>query len=98
VRDIVAFRYGVAAWNFPTASSAADRIIPAVLKGARLIPGDELRDAAVLAKLHLGDAKGARFALDTLRQFTRRSPDDLRSRLLEAYVETAEGQTATARR
>ena len=98
VRDIVAFRHAVAAWNFPTASSAADRIIPAVLKGARLIPGDELRDAAVLAKLHVGDAKGARFALDTLRQFTQRSPDDLRSRLLEAYVETAEGQAATARR
>ena len=98
VRDVVAFRHAVAAWNFPTASGAADRIIPAVLKGARLIPGDELRDAAVLAKLHLGDAKGARVALDTLRKFTLRSPDDLRSRMLEAYVETAEGQAATASR
>jgi spermidine synthase len=98
VRDIVAFRHAVATWNFSTASGAADRIIPAVLKGARLIPGDELRDAAVLAKLHLGDAKGARVALDTLRKFTLRSPDDLRSRMLEAYVEAAEGQAATASR
>jgi spermidine synthase len=98
VRDIVAFRHAVAAWNFPAASGAADRIIPAVLKGARLIPGDELRDGAVLAKLHLGDAKGARAALDTLQKLTLRSPDDLRSRMLEAYVGAAEAQAATAAR
>ena len=69
-----------------------------MLRGERLIPGDELRDGAVLAKLHVGDAKGARMALDTLRKFTQRSPDDLRSRMLEAYVETAEGRRATALR
>jgi hypothetical protein len=98
VRDIVAFRHAVATWNFPTASGAADRIIPAVLGGARLITGDELRDAAVFAKLHVGDAKGARVALDTLRKLTVRSPDDLRSRILEAYVEAAEGRATTAAR
>jgi hypothetical protein len=46
----------------------------------------------------VGDAKGARVALDTLRRFTRRTPDDLRSRMLQAYVEAAEGRTATAGR
>jgi spermidine synthase len=96
VRDVVAFRHAVAAWNFPIAAGAADRIVPAMLRGERLIPGDELRDAAVLAKLHVGDAKGARVALDTLRKFTLRSPDDLRSRMLEAYVEAAEARRATA--
>jgi spermidine synthase len=98
VKDIVALRHAVATWNFPTAAGAADRIIPAVLKGARLIPGDELRDAAVLAKLHVGDTKGARVALDTLRKYSVRSPDDLRSRILESYVEGAEGRAATAAR
>jgi spermidine synthase len=98
VRDVVALRHAMAAWNFPAAAGAADRLIPAALGGARLIPGDELRDAAVFAKLHVGDAKGARVALDTLRRFTRRTPDDLRSRMLQAYVEAAEGRTATAGR
>jgi hypothetical protein len=98
VRDVVAFRHAIATWNFPTASGAADRLIPAVLGGARLMPGDELRDATVIAKLHVGDAKGARVALDTLRSLTQRTPDDLRSRMLEAYVAMAEERAATAAR
>jgi predicted membrane-bound spermidine synthase len=98
VRDIVALRHAMATWDFPRAAGAADRIIPVVLGGARLIPGDELRDAAVFAKLHVGDARGARVALDSLRKFTVRSPDDLRARMLEAYVELAEGRAATATR
>jgi hypothetical protein len=98
VRDVIAFRHAVAGWNFPAAAGAADRLIPVVLGGQRLIPGDELRDAAVLAKLHVGDTKGARVALDTLRKLTRRPADDLRSRILEAYVETAEAMRATAGR
>jgi spermidine synthase len=98
VRDVIAFRHAVAGWNFPAAAGAADRLIPVVLGGQRLLPGDELRDAAVLAKLHVGDTKGARVALDTLRKLTRRPADDLRSRILEAYVETAEAMRATAGR
>jgi hypothetical protein len=98
VRDVVALRHAVAAWNFATAAGAADRLIPAVLGGARLIPGDELRDAAVMSKLHVGDAAGARLALDTLARYSTRTPDDLRSRMLEAYVMSAEGRSATAAR
>jgi hypothetical protein len=67
-----------------------------VLKGGRWLPADELRDATVMAKLHVGDAKGARVALDTLRRFSLRTPDDLRSRMLDAFVEMAEGRGATA--
>jgi spermidine synthase len=96
VQDVVAFRHAMASWNFPAASSAADRILPAVLKGGRWLPADELRDATVMAKLHVGDAKGARVALDTLRRFSLRTPDDLRSRMLDAFVEMAEGRGATA--
>lgn len=98
VRDVVAFRHAVASWNFPVASGAADRILPVVLGGARWMPADELRDATVIAKLHVGDARGARVALDTLRKFSTRTPDDLRSRMLDAYVTSMEARKATAAR
>jgi hypothetical protein len=98
VRDVVAFRHAVASWNFPAAASAADRIMPVVLRERRWIPADELRDGTVMAKLHLGNVAGARMALDTLSKHSTRNPGDLRSRMLEAYVASAEGQAATAAR
>jgi spermidine synthase len=98
VRDVVAFRHAIATWNFPGAASAADRIMPVALKENRWITADELRDGAVMAKLHLGDVPGARAALDTLRRYSTRNPGDLRSRMLEAYVASAESRRATASR
>ncbi len=98
VRDVVAFRAAVAAWDFASASAAADRLLPVVLREKRWIPPDELRDGTVMAKLHVGDAKGARMALDSLRQYSARSPDDLRSRMLDSYVLAAEEARATALR
>jgi predicted membrane-bound spermidine synthase len=98
VREVVAFRQAVAAWDFPAAAQAADRLLPVVLAEKRWIHPDELRDGMVMAKLHTGDAAGARMALDTLRRFSKRTPDDLRSRMLDAYVAAAEGrQTAASR-
>lgn len=96
VREVVAFRHAVAAWNFPAAAGAADRLLPVVLREKRWIGADELRDGAVMAKLHVGDAKGARVALDTLRRYSTRTPDDLRSRMLDAYVTAAEGRQQAA--
>ena len=98
VKDVVAFRHALAAWDFPAAAGASDRLLPVVVKENQWISGDELRDGAVMAKLHLGDAAGARVALDSLRRFSSRSADDLRSRMLEAYVTTAESRQATAAR
>jgi spermidine synthase len=97
-RDVVAFRQALAAWDFSAASTAADRLLPVVLREKRWISPDELRDGAVMAKLHLRDAKGARAMLDTLAKYSNRQPDDLRTRLLEAYVITAENQRQTAGR
>ena len=98
VKDVVAFRGAVAAWDFPSASAAADRLLPVVLREKRWIHPDELRDGTVMAKLHVGDAKGARMALNSLRQYSARKPDDLRSRMLDAYVAAAEEAQATAMR
>jgi hypothetical protein len=88
-RDVVAFRHGVASWNFAKAAAAAERLIP-LARDHRWLPGDELRDGLVIARLHLRDVRGARQALDSLARFSRRPPSDLRSQLLTAYVTTAE--------
>jgi hypothetical protein len=87
---VIAFRQAVAAWDFAGAAAVAERLMPVVEQERRWISADELRDGLVIARLHLRDPAGARRALDTLGRFTVRSEDDLRSRLLSAYVTTAE--------
>jgi hypothetical protein len=88
-RDVMIFRHAIGAWDFATAAAAADRLAPIVLKERRWITGDELRDGAVIAKLHLGDLAGARKLYDALAPISRRAPGDLRSQLLRAYVQAS---------
>lgn len=96
-RDVVAFRHGIASWNFAEADAAAARLLPVVLAEHRWISADELRDGLVIARLHLRDAAGARQALESLEKFSTRPAGDLRSMLLGAYVRMAEGmQTAVS--
>jgi hypothetical protein len=96
-KDVLAFRHGIASWNFAEANNAADRLMPVVLKEHKWIAPDELRDGLVIARLHLHDAAGARQAYDTLKKFSNRPAGDLRSLLLGAYVMMAEGmRTAVA--
>ena len=98
-RDVVIFRRGVASWNFAEAAAAGGRLMALIGTDRSWIPGDELRDGLVLARLHLRDSQGARQALDSLSHFSTRSPTDVRSRLLTAYVETAERlQSVAAKR
>ena len=95
VRDLLAFRHGVQAWNFAEAAGAAARLMPVVLAQHRWITPDELRDGTVMAYLHVGDVPAARKAFETLAPFTTRGPGDLRSQLLGAYVRTAERAVAS---
>jgi hypothetical protein len=97
-RDVVSFRHGIAAWDFAEAAKAADRLLPVIQRERRWISGDELRDGGVMAKLQIGDVAGARQMYDSLASLSTRPVGDLRSRLLAAYVETAEGQRRMARR
>ena len=93
--DVLAFRHGIASWNFAEANAAATRLMPVVLKEHRWISPDEFRDGLVIARLHLRDAAGARQALDGLEKFSARPAGDLRSMLLGAYVRMAEGSQVT---
>jgi spermidine synthase len=97
-RDVVLFRHGVAAWDWAEASAAADRLLPVVKREPGWVPGDELRDGAVMAKLQTGDPAGARRVLQALAPLSGRPAGDLRSQLLAAYVAIAERQRATASR
>ena len=90
VRDVVAFRHGMAAWNFREASNAADRLLPVAIASRTWIGPDELRDGAVFAALHLREPARARKYLDLLGTYTTRRRDDLRNRLLDSYVRALE--------
>ena len=90
-KDVVAFRHGLASWNFVEAAEAGQRLLPVALNEHRWVSADDLRDGLVFARLHLRDATGARQALDTLAKFSTRPAGDLRSQLLGAYVVALEG-------
>jgi hypothetical protein len=92
VRDVIAFRRGLASWNFASAAAAADRLKQVAVREHRWILPDELRDGSVMAKLNLGDAEGARRDFEALARFSTRKPGDLRSQLLYAYILTMEGR------
>jgi spermidine synthase len=89
-RDVVAFRRGLASWDFATAAAAALRLLPVAIREHRWVSPDELRDGLVIAEIHLRDVRMARQALDSLRRFSARPAGDLRSQLLDAYVLTME--------
>jgi predicted membrane-bound spermidine synthase len=89
VRTAVAFRQGLAAWDYAMAAQAADSLLPAVLEGARLIPADDLLDGGVVAKLKVGDVRAAGQMLRALAPRAGRLPDDLRTLMLAGAVEAA---------
>jgi hypothetical protein len=89
-RDVVAFRRGLATWDFASAAAAALRLMPIAIREHRWVSPDELRDGLVIAEIHLRDVTMARQALDSLRRFSVRPAQDLRSQLLDAYVQTME--------
>jgi hypothetical protein len=84
--------HALAAWNFPEASRAADRLLADPTLGTGWVPPDMLRDGAVVAKVLTGDVPGARVVYDRL---TFAGDTELRSRLLSAYLRAAEASLAT---
>jgi spermidine synthase len=86
VRQALAFLSGIASWDFPAASRAADALVPRAATGEDWLPPDVLRDGAVVAKLRIGDREGARAVYAALRKRTNRKPTDVRSYLLAAHV------------
>ena len=79
--------HALAAWDYPAATRAADKVIADPSFGTGWVPPDMLRDGGVVAKLMTGDVAGARRLFDRL---TSAGQTDLRSRILGAYLHAAE--------
>ncbi len=86
VRNVLACYRALAAWDFAEASRTADALVLPTVNGQQWIAPDELLDGGVLAKLRLGDLEGATQFYDLLAPKRRRDSEDLRSRLVEAYL------------
>jgi hypothetical protein len=72
-----------------------------VLETAGEAPGlavvvDFLRDGLTVAKLKRDDAAGARRVFDALGPYASRPANDIRTRLLEAWIRRAEGDSTAA--
>ena len=97
-RATVGFMHGLAAWDFSEVSRAADVLLPLATKGDLWLPADELREGVVVARLKLGDIRGARAAFDALAPNSARDANDVRPQLLNAWVRMGEVALAGARR
>jgi hypothetical protein len=84
------FVHGLASWDFAEASRAAEVLIPLASHGDHWISPDLLREGTVVARLRVGDVRGARMALDALRAVSPRASGDVRGELIAAWVERAE--------
>ncbi|MBC7789887.1 MAG: fused MFS/spermidine synthase [Anaerolineae bacterium] len=89
VKDALRFMRATGEWDFAAASSAADALLPAAMKGESYMDVDDLRDGAVVAKLRMGDPVAARRYFISLARRSGRSPDHLRNRVLVAYMSAA---------
>ncbi|MEP6733076.1 MAG: fused MFS/spermidine synthase [bacterium] len=85
-RATVAFLHGLASWDFAEASKAAELLLPAAAKDDHWMPVDLLREGTAVARIKLGDAAGAREALDVLARSATRDVNDVRPQLLAAWI------------
>jgi spermidine synthase len=73
-------------YDWPRAAAEVPRQIAERDRGTAWLPPALLLDAAVLARLRTGDASGAQAAFARLSDAAGRSPDDVRTRMLEALT------------
>ena len=98
VSAAVDFLHGLASWQFDETSRAAAVLLPEAQRGASWLSPDLLREGTVVARLRLGDVRGARVALDQMKGLTARPFGDVRTELIAAWVERAEEQRARTER
>ena len=86
-REAIAFRYGIAAWDFEKTSRATDVLLQSVLDNEGWIFADEILFGGVVAKLRLRDFEGATSVWEQLVPLVRRGGFDLRLELLKSYLD-----------
>jgi hypothetical protein len=91
------FVHAISAWDWAAADSIGERVIRIGTRPTGLpIGGDIVRDGLVVARLFRNDPAGARRAFDILAGHGSRSRQDLRNRLLKAWIERAETEMEAA--
>ena len=88
-RAAVDFLRALSSWDYAGAVRASGPLVTSARRGDLWLDPDLLRDGATTAHVMQGDALGARDVYVSLAPFSRRSPTDLRTMLLEAYVRSA---------
>jgi hypothetical protein len=82
-RQALAYMHALARFDFPAMSALADSLNPA---GIGWVPVDDLRDGGTIAKLKIGDSRGAHKFWKELEPRTTRPADHVRSLLINAYT------------
>ncbi len=92
VDGVSALRFLRAAASYEWAAAAAevDVLINARNAGRQWLPQGLFFDAAVVSRIHAGDADGARVVFARLSSTSGRSAEDVRTMLLNAHVTAAE--------
>jgi hypothetical protein len=91
----VRFLRSLAGWDFKEVAAAVDSLAVLHKDGRPMLAADFLRDGAVIAKLRLGDVKGARADFDRLTNTPgTRSVTHFQTRLLYAHLQEAERASA----
>jgi spermidine synthase len=93
-RAAVEFLHGLAAQDFARVARASSPLIDAARRDDDWLTPDLVRDGAVVAGLRTGDVRGARAAFVVLTPRSGRPANDVRTRLLEAWIADAERRHA----
>lgn len=87
------FVHAVSVWDWTAADTLGEQLIQLGRQpGGLPVGGDIVRDGLVVARLRLGDTAGARRAFEILITHGTRSRNDIRNRILYAWIQRAEAQ------
>ncbi len=89
-RSALRMMQAVATYDWVTAAREVEVQLEARRNGRQWVPAQLFYESGVVARLRVGDVSGARALLSRMQGGTDLREDDLRMRLLDAYVSAAE--------
>ena len=89
-RAAIDFLHALAIHDWAGARTAAPPLLAAASRGLEWIPAERLRDGLVIAHLAASDARAARDAFRRLAPLVPRGSTELRSTLLDAWIQRVE--------
>ncbi|MCE9601830.1 MAG: fused MFS/spermidine synthase [Gemmatimonadetes bacterium] len=84
------FMRAAAAYDWAAAAREVLPLLEARSEGRQWIPPETFYEAAIVARLRVGDVAGARALFGRMASGTDRKPTDLRMRLIDAHIKAAE--------